>query len=257
VALSQTRSALQALLISAAILGLATACVSLSPTPAVEPTLNPDQVQRGALLFMNPALSGDGSTSCASCHPGGGSDQRLYAGAQEVAAGSPGARKTLPLRGVWQTPPYLWDGSAASLETAIERMLEIEMRGAKLDAADSGALRAYVLSIAAYDNGRIEADGRPVEPATLSARRGFEIYHSAKCAVCHPPPTYTHRFRFDIGTGGKWSVPSLRGLSRAAPYGHDGRWKDLEAALTAILELRGVKLTSAEFYQLKAYLELL
>ncbi|HIF23026.1 MAG TPA: hypothetical protein EYQ27_14260, partial [Gemmatimonadetes bacterium] len=29
-----------------------------------------------------------------------------------------------------------------------------------------------LLSIAAYDNGRIEADGRPVEPATLSARRG-------------------------------------------------------------------------------------
>ncbi len=221
------------------------------------PTLNPDLVQRGALIFLDSKLSGDGSRSCATCHPGGGSDQAFYVDGVEVPPTALRARRTLTLRGMWQTPPYLWDGSAATSADALRRMLEVEMRGASLDEQDFASLEAYVLSIPPYDNGRIQPRGDPIEPVTLSARRGFEVFGKAKCAVCHPPPTYSHRFRFDIGTDGKWSVPTLRGVSEAGRLGHDGRWADLEEAMTAILAHRRIELTNAEFYQLKAYLELL
>ncbi|MBW2279823.1 MAG: hypothetical protein JRG76_04855 [Deltaproteobacteria bacterium] len=214
-------------------------------------------MQRGALLFLDPALSGDGSRSCSTCHPGGASDQLFYDAGTEVPPTSAGARRTLSLRGAWQTPPYLWDGSAATVPDAIARMLRVEMRGGDPSSLDLKSLAAFVLSIPAYDNGRIQPEGEPVEPATLSARRGFAVFQQAKCAVCHPPPTYTHRFQFDIGTGGKWSVPTLRGVSQLGRLGHDGRWADLEQAMQEILAHREVELTNAEFYQLKAYVELL
>lgn len=214
-------------------------------------------MQRGALIFLDSRVSGDGTRSCATCHPGGGSDQAFYVDGVEVPPTAVGARRTLTLRGMWQTPPYLWDGSAPDASTAIRRMLAVEMRGATLSDEDFASLEAYVLSIPGYDNGRIQPDGAPVEPVTLSGRRGFEVYTRAKCSVCHPPPTYAHRFRFDIGTGGKWSVPTLRGVSEAGRLGHDGRWANLEEAMTAILAHRDVHLSNAEFYQLKAYLELL
>jgi cytochrome c peroxidase len=233
------------------------ACSPFGSGPIEPPRLNPDLVQRGALLFLSSAISGNGERSCATCHPGGGSDQAFYADGVEVPPTALEARRTLTLRGMWQTPPYLWDGSAETAADAIRRMLAVEMQGASLSEDDFASLEAYVLSIPPYDNGRIQPQGDPVEPVTLSARRGFAVFGKAQCAVCHPPPTYAHRFRFDIGTGGKWSVPTLRGVSEAGRLGHDGRWADLEEAMTAILAHREVKLSNAEFYQLKAYLELL
>lgn len=214
-------------------------------------------MQRGAFLFLNPALSGDGSRACATCHPGGSSNGKVYRDGEEVAPGSPGGRVVPELRGLWQTPPYLWDGSLGSVGEAIDRMLAVEMRGAQLSPVDREALEAYVLSIPPFDNGRIEPDGTPVEPATLSARRGFGVFQRVECTTCHPAPSFAHRFRFDVGTGGKWSVPSLRNVSRTAPYGHDGRWPDLETAVRAILQSRDIELAARELNYLLRYLELL
>ena len=130
------------------------------------------------------------------------------------------------------------------------------MRGGNLGPADKGALSAYLLSIPAFDNGRIDPDGTPVEPATKSMREGFELF-KRECNLCHPAPAFTRRLAFDIGTGGKFDVPTLRGISKTAPLGHDGRWKDLEAALLAILEQRGVELTFRDRRYLLEYLKLL
>ncbi len=214
-------------------------------------------MQRGALLFMNPALSGDASRSCATCHPGGGSNGLTYSDGAEVPAGSARGRNVPELRGAWQTPPYFWDGSVASVADALDRMLAVEMRGSPIGATDRDALVAYVLSIPPFDNGRVEPDGTPTEPVTLSARRGFSVFERAKCTVCHRPPSFSHTLRFDIGTDGKWSVPTLRNVSRTGPWGHDGRWDTLEDAVVAILEHRGVELDFVERQQLLRYLELL
>ena len=221
------------------------------------PALDPDLVQRGALLFADPRLSGDASRSCASCHPGGGEDHRVYVAGESVAPGTAAGRRTLSLRGLWQTAPYLWDGSAPTLPDALERMLAVEMRGGRLTGRDREALLAYLLSVPPFDRGRIQADGAPVEPATLSARRGFGVFAKAECTECHPAPAYTRGALFDVGTGGRFATPSLRGVSTAGPWGHDGRFADLESAVRAIAAAREVELTADEMSQLLAYLKLL
>jgi cytochrome c peroxidase len=231
-------------------------CLSLFP-PRNPPTLDADLVQRGARLFVDPAVSGDKSRACATCHPGGATDHRFYREGEPVAAGAEGARRPLALRGAWQTGPYLWDGSARSIDAAIERMLRVEMRGAALGAEERAALAAYVLSIPRFESGLVAADGSPIG-ASATASEGWAVFQRAECTVCHAPPSYTAVFRFDVGTGGKLSVPTLRGLSQSpGPYGHDGRWATLEQAVAAIAKSREVQLSEQDIASLVAYLRLL
>jgi cytochrome c peroxidase len=228
-----------------------------SSLPAEAPSTRPDQVQRGAMLFMDPRLSSGGQRSCATCHPGGGSDGKVYKREVEVTPGDPSGRRTLPLRGLWQKPPYLWDGSLETVREAVERMLAVELGGPAPPPYDVDALEAYVLSIPVFDNGRIEPSGSPVEPATLSSQRGAELFQTKKCASCHPPPSFGSTKRRNVGTGGKWRVPSLRDVSNQPRLGHDGRWPNLESAVREIVANRGVKLTAQELQQLLSYLNLL
>ena len=148
-------------------------CSLLTPpkTPTTPPVLDPDLVQRGAILFADSRLSGDGSRACATCHPGGGSDYKVYRDGTLVPPYTEGGRRTLTLRGVWQTAPYLWDDSAPTVAGAVDRMLAIEMLGSSLAGRDREALEAYLLSLTPFDRGRIQPDGAIVEPATFSRRR--------------------------------------------------------------------------------------
>jgi cytochrome c peroxidase len=239
------------------LLGLLAGCSALVGRPPERPRVDPDLVQRGGILYLSDDLSGDGSRSCATCHPGGGTDGRTYLDGREVPAGSPGGRDVPALWGVWATGPYLADGSAESLGEVLERMTEVEMGGAPLSEVDRRALEAYLLSLEPFDRQRVQDDGLPVEPATGSALAGFRVFHDAGCALCHPPPAYMRRGRFDVGTGGKWAVPSLRGAAETGPYGHDGRWATLEEAVGAILADRGETLSPGDLRRLLEYLRLL
>ncbi len=225
--------------------------------PPAKPVLDPDLVQRGAALFADPRLSGDGARSCASCHPGGGEDHGVYRSGERVEPGAPGGRRTKSLRGLWQTAPYYWDGSARTVQDAIERMLETEMRQGKISGRDPEALEAYLLSLAPFDRGRIQPDGSLVEPANLSARKGFAVFVEADCADCHRAPAFTREGLVDVGTGGRFDVPTLRGVSTGGPWGHDGRWPDLESAVRAIAAAQRIELTGDQLSQLLAYLALL
>jgi cytochrome c peroxidase len=236
---------------------IALGCHPFGPRVPERPLLDPDLVQRGALLFLDARLSADGSRSCASCHPGGGTDGKSYRDGAEVAAASEGARDTTSLRGAWQTPPYLWDGSAPTLRDAVDRMLAVEMGGARVEPADRDALVAFVLSLDPFDRGRVGPDGAPLEPSTLRQRQGFELFKETKCALCHAPPVYARGWSMDVGTGGKWDVPSLRGLSATAPYGHDARWSTVEQAVRAILAARETPLDERDLEYLLEYLKLL
>lgn len=229
------------------------------PPPAVPdrpPLLDPDRVQRGAFVFMDPRSSGELGRSCASCHPGGGSNGGIYREGVDAAPGEPGARNVPALWGAWQSAPYLWDGSAPELRRVIERMLRLEMGGALLPGYDVDALDAYVRSLAVFDRGRLEPDGMPVEPVTLAARRGAEVFLRAKCDGCHPAPAFFRPEPADVGTGMPVDIPTLRGVGSTPPYGHDGRWATLEQAVDAMLAYLKVDLSEREHHQLVEYLKL-
>jgi cytochrome c peroxidase len=136
-------------------------------------------------------------------------------------------------------------------------MLQVEMRGASLSEGDLAALESYVLSLAPFDRGRVDATGAPIEPATLRARRGFEVFLRARCSLCHLPPAFARSMSADVGTGGKFNVPTLRGLSSTAPYGHDGRFASIEEAVRAIVAARKTELGEIELEYLLEYLSLL
>jgi cytochrome c peroxidase len=209
------------------------------------------------MLFLDPRVSGDGSRSCATCHPGNGTNGKIYRQGEEVPPGSPGARDVPALWGLRLTPPYLADGSLASVSEALRHALTVDMRGATLGEADRRALETYLLSIPRFDRARVRDDGAPVEPVTRYALDGFEVFKQARCPKCHPPPTFTRPGLFDVGTGGRYSIPSLRGISVTAPYGHDGRFGTIEAAVRAILAARGEELSGLDLARLFAYLGLL
>ena len=232
-------------------------CSLLVPpkTPTAPPVLDPDLVQRGAILFADSRLSGDGSRACATCHPGGGSDYKVYRDGTLVAPYTEGGRRTLTLRGMWQTAPYLWDDSAPTVAGAVDRMLAVEMLGGSLAGRDREALEAYLLSLTPFDRGRIQPDGAVVEPATLASRRGSAVF-ARVCAECHVPPAFMQPQRADMGTG-EWAVPTLRGVGISGPYGHDGRWPDLETATRSMADHQEAHLSADELAQLLAYLQLL
>ncbi len=224
--------------------------------PATPPTLDPDLVQRGAMLFNDARVSGDGTRACATCHPGGGSDWKVYLDGALVAPGPQAGWRTLTLRGVWQTAPYLWDNTATTISGALDRMLAVEMLDGKLAGRDREALEEYVLSIPAFDRGRAQPDGTPIEPVTLSARRGFAIAQD-NCLGCHKPPAYVRLLRYNVGSEGDFGVPTLRGLTAGGPYGHDGRWPDLESAIRGIIAHEQTPLTDEQIANLVEYLKLL
>ena len=156
---------------------------------------------------------------------------------------------------MWQTAPYLWDDSAQTVGGALDRMLAVEMLGGKLEGRDREALESYLLSIPAFDRGRIQPDGAVVEPSTLSARRGAAVFERV-CRECHVPPPFMQPRPADVGTG-EWAVPTLRGVAISGPYGHDGRWPDLETVTRSMADHQEANLSADELAQLLAYLQLL
>jgi mono/diheme cytochrome c family protein len=230
--------------------------MAMKGPPTTPPVLDPDLVQRGAMLFNDSRVSGDGSRACATCHPGGGTDWKVYRDGTLEPPGPQEGWRTMTLRGAWQTAPYLWDNSATNISGAVDRMLAIEMLGGKVEGRDREALESYVLSIPVFDRGRAQPDGTPIEPVTLAARRGFAIAQD-NCFGCHKPPAFVRLLRYDVGTEGEFAVPTLRGVVPGGPYGHDGRWPDLDSAIRGIIAHEQTPLSDEQIANLIEYLKLL
>ena len=94
------------------------------------------------------------------------------------------------------------------------------------------ALVAYVRSLDYPANPYLKADGSPTDAAPAAAKRGYQIFTvKAGCKACHLPPVYDKKDLEDVESGGKFKVPSLRVVSRTAPYFHDGRFATLDEAV--------------------------
>lgn len=214
------------------------------------------RIQRGKVLFHTTRLASmtyERWISCASCHPDGESDGRVWRFAS-------GPRKTPSLRGCGRTLPHNRSPDRDEIQDA-EHFIRDVMGGEGLipgrdpppkrgppsagRSEDADALAAYVLSLEHRVSPFASGDDEWME----SLRRGREIFlhPRTKCRRCHPPPEYTDSrldaspWRIhDVGTadgggeqrGAALDTPSLLGLYAATRYLHDGRARSLREVFT-------------------------
>jgi cytochrome c peroxidase len=232
----------------------------LPATPAPDPADNPRTPAKIALgrdLFFDPILSGDRTTACATCHD----PQRAFTDGRATPPGVARNSMTV-LNTAWNglvdvaappdpaQAPMFWDNRTHSLEaqakgpiTAAAEMMgtsytaqtifpELVARlsaspaySAKFEAAfgqGSVSEDTIVKAIAAYERTLVTAQ-TSFDRGALSpqARAGGQIFATIGCTNCHSGPMFSdyklHRLRGEL-----IRTPSLRNVTRTAPYMHDG-----------------------------------
>ncbi|MGJ4908442.1 cytochrome c peroxidase [Bradyrhizobium sp. HKCCYLS2033] len=215
---------------------------------------------KGLELFNDASLSGGGKASCATCHfSTGHTNNKTYVGLDVVADGDPNGRNTPTLWGVGERAVFGWAGQAPTLEDSIRGIIVNRMKGPEPSPETLAALVAYVRTLNYPANWQVKEDGTPREDASAAVRRGYELYiGDGGCGTCHQLPSFDKKSKDDIGTGGKFKVPTLHAAASTAPYFHDGRTASLREAVKLMWEFYAKKMetrlpTEAELDDLTAY----
>jgi len=203
------------------------------PMPEL-PRDNPLMVERIALgrrLFHEPALSRDGTISCASCHVPG-NDFTDPRGLSVGVGGQVGTRRAMPLFNLAWGRSFFWDGRAATLRAQAlvpiqdPREMGETLEGVTGKLAGMGdyagmfraaygtpevtgekvglALEQYVLTLTSY-NARYDRAMRGEARLAPDEQRGLELFmteydprtgqYGADCFHCHGAPLFTdHEF---------------------------------------------------------------
>jgi YVTN family beta-propeller protein len=226
-----------------------------------DPPKTPEWV-RGKVLFStsDPPLTTRRWIACASCHPDGLADGRVWHNPE-------GLRKTPALFGLAHTHPLHWSADRDEVQDFEYTIRGKLMQGRGLlsgsikpknghepveleeklagRSPDLDALAIYTNSFEFTLSPHIPAPGKLSE----SAERGKRLFFSKEvgCASCHSGPYYTDSrlqkpFNLhDVGTGTddpsekmgpKYDTPTLLGVYRTAPYLHHGKAKTLLDVLT-------------------------
>ena len=210
------------------------------PLPALAqagPQADAVLIEKGRTLFNDTRLSASGQYSCATCHPmNGHTDNKTYVGVDVVADGDPGGRSTPTLWGAGQRQSgWSWSGAVPTLEASIRGIIVDRMKGAEPTPETLAALAAYARSLPNGPAPLVDENGVPRGSAPADVKRGWELFTGkAGCVTCHEPPAYDSKGVEDVGSGGTFKAPSLRSVSRTAPYFHDGRFKTLGEAVNAM-----------------------
>lgn len=181
---------------------------------------------RGERLFHDGRLALDRWMSCASCHIDGHTNGLNFDTLGDRSYSD--AKNTPSLLGVSSTHPYAWTGRFDTIEEQIAHSIATTLRGRRDDDATVADLAAYVRGLAPAPPRRTADD-----PLVTRGRLAFE---RRRCATCHEAPLYTKDEVFNVGMAdfngvNRFNPPSLRGVSRSAPFFHDGRAKTLKDAL--------------------------
>jgi DNA-binding beta-propeller fold protein YncE len=213
-----------------------------------------DDAQRGRALFhaaFDRRVASDGR-ACASCHPDGRDDALTWS--------SPGGRRQTPmlLQRLDGTAPFGWDGTAADVGRHLAQTTA-RLGGTGLGPGDVADLTAYLATL--------RAPASPLREDEALAARGRDVFRSreVECASCHSGKTATDGDRHDVtsrSAGDRpraFDTPSLRFVSRSAPYFHDGRYATLADLLTGSDGTMGhtSQLAPADRAALEAYLRTL
>jgi len=147
--------------------------------------------------------------ACASCHPMGHDDGHVW----RLIAHT--ARTQSLAGGLLATAPFHWSGSLLNVASVMSETFVHRMGGTMPSDAGLTAMGKWLDGIPAVTH---------VSTASQDMiNRGEELFHgAAACDSCHTGATFTNNLTLDIGTGGTFQVPSLRGVSERGPWMHDG-----------------------------------
>jgi cytochrome c peroxidase len=153
-----------------------------------------------------------GSIACASCHAEGNDDGRVWNFTCE------GPRRTQSLQvGLKGTEPFHWDGVERDFSMLVRDVFVGRMSGPELRLDQMDATLHWI-------------DAQPRMPHSQAGdaaaiARGRDLFNDPKraaCGTCHNGPLLTNSQSVDVGTGGKFQVPSLVGIGSRGPFMHDG-----------------------------------
>jgi mono/diheme cytochrome c family protein len=149
--------------------------------------------------------------ACASCHPGGGDDGHTW-----VFSGL-GSRRTRPFEtGIRDTLPLFWQGELATFDDLLAEVFVKRMGGHEPSLGEARAIESWIASL------RVTTPMRPADdPAAVRGRALFES-NDVGCAGCHSGQKLTNNQNEDVGTGGTFQVPALRGVAYHGPWMHNG-----------------------------------
>jgi hypothetical protein len=164
-------------------------------------------------LFHRAAQSKGGVLACASCHPEGRDDGRVWTFIPQ------GQRRTPSLvGGLLPTAPFHWDGTLNDMTSLMGEVFTKRMGGDVEDAAHSNAVGRFLGAVQ-----RVPVSAVPAA-SQASWAHGQELFQSAEvgCTSCHSGAHFTNNATIDVGTGDAFQVPTLIGVGLRAPYLHDG-----------------------------------
>jgi len=207
--------------------------------PTVRDGFTPQQIDLGRYLFFDPALSGDGKLSCASCHQ----PDKGFSDGLKTSLGhndQPLKRAAPSLWNVAFFKKFFWDARATSLEeqmtgplyspeemaTTREQLLKtlngIDVYRALFKEAfpdkksEDIELNEVYLAITAFESSLISLNSRYdqyahgyAEALNQQEIEGLNIFRSfvARCAECHTPPLFTNQQVAVIGLAEPNNLP--------------------------------------------------
>jgi hypothetical protein len=182
--------------------------------------------------------------ACASCHPEGGDDGRVWLFDPGTAK-----RRTQSLRAaIADTEPFHWEGDLDDFAMLAGEVHTHRMGAALQSDERTGAFADYVFAIPPTNPERSAEDALVV--------RGAEVFVAAGCDSCHSDYELSAGKTAEI-RGEKLQVPPLRGIALRPPYMHDGRSADLEEAVLDMIATTApdTALTPDDLVAMLAYLE--
>ena len=187
---------------------------------------------------------GGGGIACASCHPEGTDDGRVW----DLTAEDP--RRTQPLNtDLAGTAPFHWNGGMEDMTAIVDEVMTDAMTSAIQSRDRAAALESYVMDI---------APPVPLRDASEAAVvAGEQAFVDLGCASCHAGDTFSGNQGVTIHGIEGVQVPPLRGVALRPPYGIDGRNRDLYQTVWDMLDISGTtdRATEDDAEALVAFLE--
>ena len=261
------------------------------------------KAELGKDMFFDPILSIDNTISCAHCHQLnlGGTDGLAVSIGIEGREGNINAptlfNSVFNFRQFWNgRAKDLAEQAAGPIQNPVEMGHDFEALLQNLNNSDYKS-RFYEIYkeplhkdqilevLAEYEKLLITPDGDfdrflGGDNSAISdqAKRGYELFQSKGCIVCHHGVNVGGNFYSKIGifkefqatTLGRYEVtqnefdkhmvkvPTLRNIEKTAPYFHHGETKNLKDAITIMAEYQlGINLTSSQIDDIIAFLHTL